>query len=395
MLPLRIIDLNFNLIDEITQYSSLQFTRKWHEIGEIELKINRYIRGANELTKDRIIFPHNHLHKAYQIKHREIELDENGKETENWLIKAKPLKAWLSQRLILPPSHTAYDNKQGNAETVMKHYVNLHAVNPVDSKRKIPKLVIAPNKNRGDSISRSSRFDVLSDEMTTISQLSGLGWNVVVDIKNKQFVFEVAEGVNRVASQRVNPPVIFSPEYNSLKNMEYTESYLDYKNMAYVAGQGEGVERRVITLNDTSTGLDRYELFVDARDVEETKSVDATDSEGDPTTEDVPRPEDEIIAELTDRGKEKLAEHEQEIYMGGQILAKSPFLYERDWDLGDIITVQNKNWGITMDIRITEIKEIYEVGNPKQIEVVFDKDKPTFIDIIKRQFKNMNPVIKS
>lgn len=294
----------------------------------------------------------------------------------------------------MPPSHTAYDNKQGNSEKVMKHYVNLHAVNPVDIKRKIPKLVIAPNKNRGDSISRSSRFDVLSDEMTTISQLSGLGWNIVVDIKNKQFIFDVAEGVNRVASQRVNPPVIFSPEYNSLKKMEYTESYLDYKNMSYVAGQGEGVDRRVITLNDTSTGLDRYELFVDARDVEESKSVETTDLEGDPTTEDVPRPEDEIIAELTDRGKEKLAEHEQEIYMNGQILAKFPFLYERDWGLGDIITVQNKNWGITMDTRITEIKEIYEIGNPKQIEVVFDKDKPTFMDIIKRQFKNMNPVIK-
>lgn len=44
MLSLRIIDLNFNLIDEVTQYASLQFTRKWYEIGEIELKINRYIR---------------------------------------------------------------------------------------------------------------------------------------------------------------------------------------------------------------------------------------------------------------------------------------------------------------------------------------------------------------
>ncbi|GEL05467.1 hypothetical protein [Rummeliibacillus stabekisii] len=37
MLPLRIIDLDFNLIDEITQYASLQSIRKWHEIGEIEV----------------------------------------------------------------------------------------------------------------------------------------------------------------------------------------------------------------------------------------------------------------------------------------------------------------------------------------------------------------------
>ena len=52
--------------------------------------------------------------------------------------------------------------------------------------------------------------------------------------------------------------------------------------------------------------------------------------------------------------------------MEGQILTKSPFIYERDWDIGDITTQQNKNWGITMDARITEVKEIYESGNPKR-----------------------------
>lgn len=386
MLPLRIIDLNFNLIDEISQYESLQLTRKHHEIGDIELKINRYIRGANELIRDRIIFPNNQLHKAYQIKQREIELDENGKETENWLIKALPLKSWLSQRLILPPATKSNDEIKAPAETVMKHYVDVSAVNPVDAKRKIPNLVMATDQKRGDKISRSARFDVLSDEITTISQLSGLGWNISVDLKNKQFVFDVVEGVNRVATQRDNPPVIFSPEFNSLKSMGYTESYLDYKNMAYVAGQGEGVDRRVITIGDTASGLDRYELFVDARDVGETN----TDDDGNET----PRSQQEIETDLTDRGNEKLSEHSQEIYMEGQILTKSPFIYERDWDLGDITTQQNKNWGITIDARITEVKEIYEAGNPKRIEVVFDKDKPTFMNLIKRQFKNMNPVIK-
>lgn len=386
MLPLRIIDLNFKLIDEITKYQSLQLTRKYHEIGEIELKINRYAKGASELTKDRLIFPKNQLHKVYQIKHREIELDENGKETENWIVKAKPLKSWLSQRLILPPATKSNDEIKAPAETVMKHYVDVCAVNPVDINRKIPNLVIANDLQRGDEISRSTRFDVLSEELITESLLSGLGWNISLDLKNKQFVFDVVEGINRVATQRDNPPVIFSPEFNSLKSMGYTESYLDYKNMAYVAGQGEGVDRRVITIGAEEEGLNRYELFVDARDIEETN----TDDEGTET----PRPVADIEKNLIDRGNEKLSEHIQEIYMEGQILTKSPFEYEQDWDLGDITTQQNKNWDITMDARITEVKEIYEAGNPKRIEVVFDKDKPTFMNIIKRQFNNMNPIIK-
>ncbi|OMC83368.1 siphovirus ReqiPepy6 Gp37-like family protein [Viridibacillus sp. FSL H8-0123] len=394
MLPIRIIDLNFRLYDEVTQYESLQLTRSWNDIGSIELKINRYMQGANELLADRIIFPHTQLHKGYIIRHREIELDEAGKETENWLIKALPLKSWMTQRNILPPSHTAYDNKQGKPETVMKHYVNNNAVNPVDTNRKFPNLVIAPDQQRGDTISRSARFDVLSEELTTISQLSGLGWNIIIDIKNKQFVFDVQVGVNRVATQRVNPPVIFSPEYNSLKSMGYTDSYLDYKNMAYVAGQGEGIERRVITLNDDTTeGYNRYELFVDARDVEETMQQDGVDEEGNPTNEDVPRPVDDIIKDLTDRGEEKLDEHKQEIFMEGQILTKSPFVYEKDWDLGDITTEQYKEWGITMDARISEVKEIYEVSG-KRIEVAFDNDKPTFISLLKRELKQLKKDLK-
>ncbi|MCM3161342.1 siphovirus ReqiPepy6 Gp37-like family protein [Metabacillus litoralis] len=51
----------------------------------------------------------------------------------------------MPKGITLPPSHTAYDNKQGNAETVMKHYVNTNIVNSVDANRKIPQLIVAPN----------------------------------------------------------------------------------------------------------------------------------------------------------------------------------------------------------------------------------------------------------
>lgn len=379
MLPLRIIDTQFNLIDEISQYESLQLTRSWGEVGAVELKINRYIRGANQLLKDRIIFPHNQLHKAYVILHREIELDEKGKVTENWLIRALPLKSWLSRRITLPPSHTAYDNKKGDAETVLKHYVDRNAVNPVDPTRVIPDLVIAPNQLRGPTVSWQSRFKVLPDELTEISLLSGIGWNISLDVVNKKFVFDVATGRDLTTAQAVNPPVIFSPEFNSLKSMSYTESSLNYKNMAYVAGQGEGIDRRVVTIG-TQTGLGRHELFVDARDVEEETQPET----GDP----VPRPEQDIIDDLLNRGGQKLAEHKQEVYLDGQVLTKSPFVYEEDYDLGDVVTLQNRQWGVTLNARITEIKEIYEPAG-RQIEVTFGNRKPTLIDKIKQEISGM------
>src|SRR5699024_2755550 len=242
-LPLRIMTREFELLDEVDRYESLQLIRSWHGIGDIELRVNRYLKGADKLQRGNIIFPHNHLNKSYIIRHREIELDENGKATENWVIKALSLKSWLAQRLTYPPGHTSNDNKSGNAESVMLHYVNNNIVNPSDPTRKMPNIVLGENKNRGSNISWQSRYKNLAEELEKISLQSGLGWNIEIDIENKQFVFKVLEGRNLSAYQSDNPPAIFSPEFNTLGQLSYTESELDYKNHAVVAGQGEGAER--------------------------------------------------------------------------------------------------------------------------------------------------------
>lgn len=380
MKPIRIISQQFELLGEIDNYESLFFTRSWGGIGELELRINRYKQYADTLQKGNIIFPYNELHKAYIIKHREIELDEAGKVTENWFIKALELKSIIGQRITLPPSHTAYDFRSSNAETVMKHYVNRNVINPNDSKRRIPQLTLAPDKNRGINISWQSRFKNLVEEQEEISLNSGLGWIVSVDYKNKKWVFDVLEGRNLTVNQSVNPPVIFSPSFDSVKNLSYTESELNYKNMAYVAGQGEGIERRVITLHDSNSGINRHELFIDARDIAETDD------------DEQPLPEQQIIKALTERGQQQLQEFLQEQYLEGQILTKSSFKYEKDFDLGDIVTVQNKDWGVTLDTRITEVTEVYE-SSGFQLEAVFGNNRPTLIDKIKQGFQQMKPEI--
>ena len=379
MIPLRVIDTDFKFYGEVAKYESLQITNKLYGIGEIELHINRHMHNADLLQQDRIVFIENDYDTPFQILHREITLDENGKATENWLIKAIPLKAWLADRICIPPNGKTNDNITADTETVMKTFVEHNALKPTNPKRAIPRLVIAPNRKRGPTITRGPRFDTLSEELETIGTLTGIGWNINIDIANKRFVFDVIEGADRTAEQRQRPPIVFSPEFKTLQTLEYTESKLDQKTVAIVAGQGEGIDRKVIILNDDLIGLARKELYVDARDVEDTVQQE--------TTTEVPRPEHEIIADLTNRGNEKLAEYEQTLFFSGQINT-GRFKYGEDWFLGDITTLQHKDWGVTLDARITEVKEIHEVGHSKQIEVVFDKDIPTFIDKLKRTIKD-------
>lgn len=374
--PIRILSRNMDILGEIDDYESMFFTRSWHGIGSIELRINRYKKYADTLLKNNLILVGRDLNKVFIIKHREIELDKQGKATENWTVKGYALKTIIAQRITLPPSHTAYDNKSGSYETVMKHYVNNHLVNPVDIKRKITNLIIAPDQQRGGYISYSSRFKNVAEEQSTLSLSSGLGWDVLLDLDNKRLVFDVFAGRDLTQSQSSNPPVIFSPQFDSIETMSFVQSELNYRNVAYVAGRGEGVERRVVEIGDFA-GLDRHELFIDARDVAE------TDDEGNPI------PEEQIIQSLIDRGQQKLKEMMQEEYLEGQILTKSPFVYEKDYDLGDIVTIQNLDWGVTLDARITEIKEIYEPSGFK-LEATFGNNKPTLIQKIKQELSQIS-----
>jgi hypothetical protein len=380
MKPIRILSPQLDLLAEIDNYESLLFTRRWHEVGEFELRINRHKKHTELLQRGNLIMLGASRNKVGIIRHREIELDENGKASENWLVKGIALKGVVAQRITVPPVGDSHDRANGSAETVMKHYVNNHVVNPVDTKRKIDMIVIASDQQRGSNISWESRFKNLADELIEISKASGLGWDVILDFERKKWVFDVFVGRDLTVNQSVNPPVIFSPQFESLKQLSFVESDFNYRNYGYIAGQGEGEDRRVVEVGEAE-GLSRIETFIDARDI----------SEQDEDQQALP--EEQVIAKLRERGQQKLLEFAQEFFLEGQILTNSPFKYEIDYDLGDIVTIQNREWGITRDARITEIKEIYEPGG-FQIEATFGESRPTLIKKLKQELAQISGEVR-
>ena len=139
--PIRIFTPDIDLLGEISNYNSNMFTLSWHGIGTLELRINRHKLYTETLQKGNIIVIDNDPRKAYLIVYRGVELNEEGKISEDWHIIAHQLKAIVGRRITMPPVHTSHDNCSGAAETVMKHYIDRNIVNPVDGRRKIPQLL--------------------------------------------------------------------------------------------------------------------------------------------------------------------------------------------------------------------------------------------------------------
>ncbi|GGB56893.1 hypothetical protein GCM10011409_38080 [Lentibacillus populi] len=398
--PIRIYSPFLDLKMETDNYESLQFPRNFYGIGKFELHINKYVHGAEEFKKGNIIVLDKKSRevatKVAIIQSKEIALDKEGKITENWKITGYTLDGLISRRLTVPPDHTDQDRKSGDAETVMKHYVDRHFVNPEDPKRKMPRLEIAPNLHRGEYIEWESRYKVVSDELETIGKRCGLGWTVYADTKNKKFIFDVIRSRDLTkGNPENNSPVVFSPDFGTVESQTFFDSDAEYKNAAYVGGPGEGNERTIVQLGENVKGLERIETFIDARDV------------GNSTDQDEELTPEEIEQQLIERGEIKLTEMGRQLSFEAQILTpvvqeinripngnkivRTPYEYEVDFDYGDRVSLLNQSWGITMVAPITEILEIHESGG-FVLEATFGESRPTLTSKIEKKFNEISGV---
>ena len=89
---------------------------------------------------------------------------------------------------------------------------------------------------------------------------------------------------------------------------------------------------------------------------------------------------------MQQRGKEKLYQNLSTNTFEGTINLLSNNSYKRDFELGDIVTILDRKWNITINTRITEIEEVYENGG-KSINVIFGNKIPTILDKIKSKVR--------
>lgn len=380
--PIRVYNRFLDLEGEIDTYQSLQFGRSYHGVADFELHVNRYMHDAQRLNKGDIIALGKQSNKAAIILTKETALDENGKETENFKLTGYTLDGLMSRRLTVP-NNMSHDRIKGNAETVMKHYIMNHFVNPIDPNRKMPHIEVSPNLKRGPFIEWESRYKNVAEELENISIKTGLGWGIFTNFKTKKLIFDVFEGNDLTQGNPYGSnPVFFSPEFETIKSQSYVDSDKDLKTVGYVGGQGEGTERKIVTVGH-NTGWDRIETFIDARDVGESDEEELTPGE--------------IEKLLKERGKEKMSEMITLRSLEAEILTPvkniSPFQYEKDFDLGDKVQVVNKSWGLTMEAPITEFKEIHEPSG-FSLEATFGRSRPTIITKIEDKFDELDGVEK-
>lgn len=347
---IRFFNKDLDFIGEVDDFTSFIYERKWFTYSNFQLVVENFDKDL--FQEGNYIVVNNDPYRSGQIAKVNVTDDTVS-------IKGFGIGFWFTNRITFPPTGNDTYAFNSYAEDIFYNVVYINAINAEDPKRNFENLYIKTSQSRGEKIAFETRYKVLADELETIANTSKLGWCIYFDYKNKRFVFESLVGIDRTVNQDDVPPMIFSRRYDNIVYMEYTKDVSEYKNCAIVAGQGEGVNREVVIVNDNLSGQDRKELFVDARDIED-------------------------VTNLADRGKIKLAENTIIESFEATIDTES---YRVEWDLGDFVTILDDEIGVISDIQIVEVRETYE-GGVLTIEPTFGEAISQFGDKFRQAINN-------
>lgn len=331
---LYVINPQLDIIGMVEIAISTIWTNRYYEAGDFELYVPATDENIGLLVRDNYLVREGYETNAMIIENIQVSTDvENG---NTMIITGRCLKSILSRRIIWTQT-----NLSGTISANIQTLLNQNIINPSDTKRKISNFIFQSN-NVGTSNTLSIQFtgDNLLEAVVGICQRFGLGFDVTLDLDNKQFIFALYEGLDRSYDQDTNPYVVFSNDFENLLTTTYTENSTDYKNVAKVAGEGEGLARKSATAGDmTVTGLDRYELFIDSRNT--------SSNDGEIT-------ESEYLEMLQNEGDDELTNYQVIMTYEGDVETGKNYVLGTDYNLGDIVEVVNE-YGLEATSRITEV----------------------------------------
>lgn len=277
-------------------------------------------------------------------------------------IRADITSELLSDRVLMATEHVT------NVEAAMYSIYN-------KNRRALP-ISVGSAEGYTERADMEITWGSVLDAEQKLAEVSGLGFTVLFDPETGEETFKVYKGVDR--SDEQNPGYIgyFGTDVGNIQNVSVTSGTTDYKNVAVVAGAGEGAERavRIVSLGNVS-GENRRELYVDARDLQREYQVATPtgefDEKGNPLYSYETRlyTDTEYHAMLDARGREKLAECLRTFSITCNIVQNN-ILYGFDYFLGDRMPIKLPEYGIYASARISSVTMVYERDSNKIIALL-------------------------
>ncbi len=328
MIPV-IMNTSFERLALIDNYISFIWTTRYYSSGDFELCVSTSNHDPTMFQKGFYVVRDDDENTGV-IEDLKISRNADGKEI--MIISGRFLPAILSRRII-----AVQTTVNGTISACVNQLIDENIVNPSIAARKISNFIIgdhAISTTMTAQYTGKNLLEVIGD----ICKTYGVGFKVTLNDQN-QFVFNLYTGVDHTYDQDTLPYVIFSDKYDNLLSSEYEENYQNIATAVLVAGEGQGTARKTKWVTDGSTGLNRFEMYKDQRNIQsDNGEIDA----------------DEYDDLLEEEGKECLTQYTAAFT--GTVYFDN-VKYKEDVNIGDLVVIENSRWGKFMNTRLVEVIE--------------------------------------
>jgi Siphovirus ReqiPepy6 Gp37-like protein len=381
-LQINIFTTDLEWLGTVDAVENLIHRSSWHEIPTSEMTISKTAQGVDQLQIGRILVVNNQKDKALIIEDLSAALDDQFihftmiplKGMLNYRI-CHPLDSnsgnpWVAQRQSKVMNWIAYDNLIKQTRDPDRKFWNSDQTKNM--------LQMADIQPFGETIDFTVDWKTgyMGDAIVSIAKMYGvtttapLGWNIYITDDFSAFEMNVWYGRHKHVNQTALPPVVFSEEFGNIKNASYEYSIKDWRNVAYMIWQDINDVMKETPVGNLEHGatvsFNRKEIIIDSSK--------------------------EVTGEVENEGRSELNKRPHVQSFTAEIINNESTMttYEKDWQLGDIVTIQSKNVImdklISIDAQITETEEIYADGE-YSINATFGEGRLSIFQLIKQSIE--------
>lgn len=356
---IEIYNTDMTMAGVLPGFTSLSWTTCFREPGAFEL-YTTYTDDVRDFLRVNNFLARSDSNRVGQIKKIELSRDADGNRTAH--ITGKDSLCLLDQRIIY---HTIMFS--GDIVGFIKQIINDNVISPSSSVRQIDLFESISGSNIGINVRAQVRWSNVMNKVRELCVQAGVGIRSVRGTTG--FVLEIYPQKDRTSEQSTNAQLIFSDGLENLAAWNYSQDYDLYRNFAYVAGEAVGKsvassstvigERLILddatyslgkrtteTVGNNLKGINRYELYVDARNLQSEADDGTTIS--DPEYRDM----------LQQAGFEALDSTQIAYTFDAETVNGIVYNYPDDFELGDVATIDTGT--VKAEAVISAVTEIYD-----------------------------------
>lgn len=355
---ITVLDDTMRIVDILRKYEYSQYEYKAREIGTFT--INAMLDKENLYLMDKtknyyVLLDHDVFGIIESIK----------RESDSETSKVFTIKGSLALKLLEYRVIKGQVTFKGKSYKYIEELVKQNLIMSDDENRNIALAVEFENEERlkqvcsmiDKQVTGGSLWDEISEVAEADKLRIALRPNVVVintehpqNIDGWTLIIGAGEDRTRHRTDKAVSSVVFSQSLSNIANTDYTVDRSKLRNTVYIAGEGEGTDRKWYNIDVNSDvtfgerkGWNRKELWVDARDVQsEQDSKKLTDAEY-----------EELMKQRAD---EKAKDNDlSEEYTATVTDITKQYTYKKDYNIGDFVTVADEELGMEIDAQITNV----------------------------------------